>query len=90
MLTVGLQEVGVAIERESRPVGQKGFQPHGGRHGVPEPKLNACDRADVPHRPERRAVAAQAAAVQRGRDQARTVRVGEVRVGRAAQVDPGA
>ena len=46
---------GVAIERESRPVGQEGLQPHGGRHGVPEPKLDACDRADVPHRPKRRA-----------------------------------
>ena len=55
---------------------------------TPEPQLNACDRADVPHRPERRAVTAHAAAVQRGRDQARTVRVGEVRVGRTAQVEP--
>ena len=58
----------MAIERESWPVGQEGLQPHGGRHGVPEPKLNACDRADVPHRPERCAVTAHAAAVQRGRD----------------------
>ena len=58
----------MAIERESWPVGQEGLQPHGGRHGVPEPKLNACDRAAVPHRPERCAVTAHAAAVQRGRD----------------------
>ena len=42
------------------------------------------------HPPERRAVVAPAAAVQRGRDQARTIRVGVVRVGRTAQVDPGA
>ncbi len=90
LLTVGGQEVGVTIERKSRPVGQKGLQPHGGRHGVPEPKLNAGDRANVPHRPARRAVTAHAAAVQRGRDQARTVRVGEVGVGRTAQVEPGA
>ena len=90
MLTVGGQEVGVTIERKSRPGGQKGLQPHGGRHGVPEPKLTARDRAEVPHRPERRAVTAHAAAVQRGRDQARTVRVGEVRVGRTAQVESGA
>ena len=34
LLTVGGQEVGVTIERKSRPVGQKGLQPHGGRHGV--------------------------------------------------------
>ena len=59
----------MAIERESRPVGQEGLQPHGGRHGVPEPKLDACDRADVPHRPARRAVAAQAAAVRCFRNQ---------------------
>ena len=77
----------MTIERKSRPVGQKGLQPHGGCHGVPEPKLNAGDRANVPHRPERRAVTAHVAAVQRGRDQARTVRVGEVGVGRTAQVE---
>ena len=51
----------MTIERKSRPGGQKGLKPHGGRHGVPEPKLNARDRAEVPHRPERRAVTAHAA-----------------------------
>ena len=80
----------MTIERKSRPGGEKGLQPHGWRHGVHEPKLNASDRADVPHRPERRAVTAHAAAVQRGRDQARTVRVGEVRVGAVDPVFPSA
>ena len=75
--------------RESRPGGQEGFQPHGGHHDVPDPKLKAHDRAEVPHRPVRRTVAAQAAAVQRRRDQARTVRVGELGVGRTGQADPG-
>ena len=53
MLTVGGQEVGVTIERKSRPGGQKGLQPHGGRHGVPEPKLTARDRAEGRRRHQR-------------------------------------
>ena len=71
------------------PVGHERLQPHGGRHGIPEPKLEARDRAEIPHRPVRRAIAAQAAAVQCRRDYARTVRVGELSVGRAGQADPG-
>ena len=86
---VGVQEVRAAIEREARPVGHERLQSHGGRHGVPAPKLEARDRADIPPGPVRRAMAAQAAAVQCRRDQARTVRVGEMSVGRAGQADSG-
>ena len=52
-------------------------------------RYQAVGAAGLVPRPVRRAIAAQAAAVQCRRDQARTVRVGELSVGRAGQADPG-
>ena len=75
--------------RQRRSLAPRAAKPSTLQNPSIDPKLKAHDRAEVPHRPVRRTVAAQAAAVQRRRDQARTVRVGEFGVGRTGQADPG-
>ena len=80
------QEVGAPFEREVRPVFDQRLDADR-PGGVAEPELDRGHRPEIPRRPQARAVAAGAAAVERRRGRAGAVRVAEHRLPRPVEAD---
>ena len=83
------QEIGAAFEREMRPVLDQRLETDR-PGGVAEPELDRRHRPESPRRPIGRAVAAGAAAIERRRNRAGAIGVGERRLPRPVETDAAA